>query len=307
MTARNHTYYDVSYLLTLPVHPAADFFPYYGTDGCEDDTKLTDLVKSIEARGILNPLAIWWDPDSTNPEDPAEMVAYLLDGRNRLAAADLAGVEEVPVIEIDGAVDDTDPLDYIIDQNLTRRNLTPAQRAVIAAKIANTAENQAMRAERRSAAASVGHARQSGQPYDMADLDTLKRTENATIERIAATIGADKGAVAAAIQLMDADTDEARATLIAAGAGKGSAESLKRAAKALKPVSELASVKMDDDADIAVALEMFTLLRSIKQKHDSGGGGRGLTLLPEQKQKEWTYLLSCINVPKVITLGGEEN
>ncbi len=63
----------------LPVHPAADLFPMLS------DAELVTLGADIKARGILNKIVIWNGPGTTE---------FLLDGRNRLAAAEKAGLLE---------------------------------------------------------------------------------------------------------------------------------------------------------------------------------------------------------------------
>jgi ParB-like chromosome segregation protein Spo0J len=52
----------------------------------------------------------------------------VLDGRHRLKACQLAGVEPRTV-----TVEGTDPLAYILGTNLARRNLSSGQRAVVMA------------------------------------------------------------------------------------------------------------------------------------------------------------------------------
>lgn len=59
----------------------------------------------------------------------------ILDGRNRFLAAQEAGVEP-RFAEFYTAFDD-EALDYVIRSNLHRRHLTPGQRAVVAARMAN--------------------------------------------------------------------------------------------------------------------------------------------------------------------------
>jgi hypothetical protein len=56
----------------------------------------------------------------------------LADGRNRLAACKIAGIEP-RLVEFTG----DDPLSYVVSLNLNRRHLDTSQRAVVAAKIAN--------------------------------------------------------------------------------------------------------------------------------------------------------------------------
>lgn len=90
-------------------HPAADIFPLMA------DAELEALTADIAASGLRQPIAL--DADGR-----------VVDGRNRLAACEAAGVE--PRFEtIDG-----DPLAYSISANVQRRNLTAGQKAIAAAE-----------------------------------------------------------------------------------------------------------------------------------------------------------------------------
>jgi ParB/Sulfiredoxin domain len=93
-----------------PIHPAADAFPMM------TDEELADLAEDIKANGLIHPIIT--DTDGV-----------LLDGRNRLKACYLAGVE--PRFEKFAG----DSLAYIVSANLARRNLTKGQQAMAMAMI----------------------------------------------------------------------------------------------------------------------------------------------------------------------------
>jgi hypothetical protein len=95
----------------LTVHPAADIFPMMSEE------ELQDLAEDIKANGLVHPLIV--DKDN-----------QLIDGRNRLAACKLAGIE--PRFE---QLNGRDPLAYIASANLKRRNLTKGQQAMALAMI----------------------------------------------------------------------------------------------------------------------------------------------------------------------------
>ncbi len=87
------------------------------------DDQEVDLIASIEANGIREPLILFKDPMGDD---------QLLDGRNRLASAIKVELEEVPVRFFVGTIEEAE--DLIIDLNEKRRHLLPVQRAYIADK-----------------------------------------------------------------------------------------------------------------------------------------------------------------------------
>lgn len=93
-------------LLNMPVHPFAARFPMLS------DVELKELADDIKAHGLHQALVL--DPEG-----------QLLDGRNRLAACNLAGV--APTLRTWGG----DPVDYILGANLHRRHLSQGQKAML--------------------------------------------------------------------------------------------------------------------------------------------------------------------------------
>jgi ParB-like chromosome segregation protein Spo0J len=91
-------------------HPVAALFPMLAAD------ELAELAEDIKARGLLH--AIVLDADGR-----------ILDGRNRLAACELAGVE--PTFT---SYEGDDPDGYALAVNIQRRNLTKGQMAMLAAR-----------------------------------------------------------------------------------------------------------------------------------------------------------------------------
>jgi ParB-like chromosome segregation protein Spo0J len=106
-----------------PAHPAAAMFPLLGGD------ELEALARDIEANGLREPVVTWAGTDGR---------VWLLDGRNRLRACRLAGVE--PRSQ---AYEGDDPVGYIVSANLCRRHLNDSQRAMLAAKLANLRQGRA--------------------------------------------------------------------------------------------------------------------------------------------------------------------
>lgn len=96
----------------IPVHPAAMLFPMmFGED-------LGNLADDIAANGLMEPIVIYH--------------GQILDGRNRLAACEMASVEP-RFIEVNGELPSATI--YVLSHNLHRRHLTTSQRAAIAAEI----------------------------------------------------------------------------------------------------------------------------------------------------------------------------
>lgn len=93
------------------VHPAADLFPLI--EGDEFDA----LVDDIAAHGQVHPIAL-------------DGEGRIVDGRNRARACERLGLAPVTVTH------EGDALAYAVSCNLHRRNLTDAQRAMIAARLA---------------------------------------------------------------------------------------------------------------------------------------------------------------------------
>lgn len=97
----------------MQVHPAADIFPML------DAPQLRVLADAIEESGLR--------------ESIKTLEGQILDGRNRLAACKLAGVEP----RFEEAKDVGDPVRYVVNLNLHRRHLSESQRAMAAARAAN--------------------------------------------------------------------------------------------------------------------------------------------------------------------------
>jgi hypothetical protein len=92
-------------------HPYADLFPMMTAQ------ELESLADDIKENGLRQPIVLYND--------------MVLDGRNRLAACERAGVE--PNYQ-DHKGDDASALALVVSLNVQRRDLTGAQRAIVAAK-----------------------------------------------------------------------------------------------------------------------------------------------------------------------------
>jgi ParB-like chromosome segregation protein Spo0J len=92
----------------LTVHPLAAIFPML------PDDELADLAEDIKANGLIHSIML----------DQAGKV--LVDGRNRLAACEIADVEP----HFERLPPGIEPADYIASVNLARRHMTAGQRAM---------------------------------------------------------------------------------------------------------------------------------------------------------------------------------
>lgn len=110
----------------LTFHPACLLFPPMSRE------ELRELADDIKERGLLNPIVL--------------LKHQVLDGRNRLAACELAGVEP-RFVQWDGK---GSPTEWVISQNLFRRHLTSSQRAVVAYQMLPLLEKEAKERQRHS-------------------------------------------------------------------------------------------------------------------------------------------------------------
>jgi hypothetical protein len=95
------------------VHPLAAIFPMLS------DEELADLAEDIKENGLLHPIV-------------RTVHGVIVDGRNRVVACDIAGVE--PEFE-DRIVNDDEARALIVSANLQRRNLSKGQQAMALAMI----------------------------------------------------------------------------------------------------------------------------------------------------------------------------
>ena len=98
----------------LPVFPPADVFPMMADD------ELQELAADIEENGLRDALVIAEIDGQT----------MLVDGRNRRAACDIAGVNPT-IRELNGE----DPTAFVLSANIHRRHMTKGQRAMAVAMI----------------------------------------------------------------------------------------------------------------------------------------------------------------------------
>ena len=118
--------------MTYTVHPAAELFPMMGGEA------LQALADDIREHGQREPVILYH--------------GAVLDGRNRLRACELAGVEPRFVTRTDAEVGD--PVKFVLSLNEKRRHMSPAQLMVLAVDV--NAVNEVLAAERHRQASAKG-------------------------------------------------------------------------------------------------------------------------------------------------------
>ena len=83
-----------------------------------DDDAMTETVESIRQMGVANPLIVRPDPDGGYE---------IISGHRRHHAAELAGLDTIPVIVRE--LDDDAAVIMMVDSNLQRENILPSERA----------------------------------------------------------------------------------------------------------------------------------------------------------------------------------
>ena len=99
--------------------PLSDLHPFEGHPfKVLDDELMEQTVESIKQIGVVSPLIVRPDPKGG---------FEILSGHRRLHAAQLAGLETVPVIVKE--MDDDAAIIFMVDSNLQRENILPSERA----------------------------------------------------------------------------------------------------------------------------------------------------------------------------------
>ena len=86
---------------------------------------LSELVSSIQDKGVLEPILVRRNPAKTDGSKAAALV--IISGERRFRAAMEAGLIEVPVIEMDVSAEEA--LEIALIENLQRKDLTPFEEA----------------------------------------------------------------------------------------------------------------------------------------------------------------------------------
>ena len=104
---------------TVQRMPLSELHPFEGHPfKVLDDDSMTETVESIRQRGVANPLIVRPDPDGGYE---------IISGHRRHHAAELAGLDAIPVIVRE--LDDDAAVIRMVDSNLQRENILPSERA----------------------------------------------------------------------------------------------------------------------------------------------------------------------------------
>lgn len=198
---------------SMPIHPAADLFPMLPA------SELQALADDIKANGQREPVVLW--------------EGSVLDGRNRLAACRLVGVE--PLTRTLDAC--PDPLAFVLSLNLRRRHLSTSQLAMVAGRVAAQIESGEISPgqegrSREIAARLVGGVEADSVKFAIA---TLKHG----IPELVDLVDQDKLAVSVAAKAARFDRDRQR-ELVAKGA-EAVREAVKAEVKPREPKSSTAT------------------------------------------------------------------
>ncbi|NBI66320.1 ParB/RepB/Spo0J family partition protein [Pseudoflavonifractor sp. 60] len=99
--------------------PLSELHPFEGHPfKVLDDDSMTETVESIRQMGVANPLIVRPDPDGGYE---------IISGHRRRHAAELAGLDTIPVIVRE--LDDDAAVIMMVDSNLQRENILPSERA----------------------------------------------------------------------------------------------------------------------------------------------------------------------------------
>jgi hypothetical protein len=99
----------------IKVHPAAAVFPRMS------DAEMRQLAEDIRDNGLQNPVTTWIDPHNN--------VEWVIDGRNRLDAMEMVGIDFRNHLN---RTDGNNIASRVIALNIKRRHLTAIERAALA-------------------------------------------------------------------------------------------------------------------------------------------------------------------------------
>lgn len=177
------------------LHPLCAIFPPLPTD------ELARLAADIRTNGLREPIALFEE--------------RVLDGQNRLAACAQAGVEPTYA----DLPPDTDVVGFVIAKNVSRRHLDLAQRAMIAARLANCLEGRPRKTASNEAVSQTRAAELTGVPRTA--VQRAARIIQKAIPALVDAVAGGRVPLAAAAKLSASPAAEQKERLEAILAGGG--------------------------------------------------------------------------------------
>lgn len=174
----------------------------------------TNLEKSIIKNGVISPLVLWH--------------GFLVDGHNRYSICKAHSIEEVPVKDID--VDSKDGvLEWILSNQLSRRNLNDHQRNVIALRY-----EEVIRERARTKQSAAGGDKKSDYARKIASDQMIKSDSISTRKELAQIAGTSEASVQRSKLILEQGTEEQKERAMHGGKGN----SVSAIAKEIKAESE---------------------------------------------------------------------
>ena len=267
-----------------PVHPVASMFPMIGDDELQqlaDDIKENgqheaivlapyhkDFVAILDSHGLSFTDDEWYRVCHKYPEIDAELEPdfVLIDGRNRMAACLLAGVEPIVTQEIPGntSCKDSDDPDWeqfvtawITSGNIRRRHLSKGQLAAIAVEIEKW---KAVEAKKRQ-----------GSRTDLADIpeklpECQKNRWNESAEQAGAMLGVSGRSVRDAKYVEQNDPETFEKVKAGEVAPSAAAKKIRDAAKPAPDPHELETL-MEESVQRKVAKDIGSNGREYMEKY----------------------------------------
>ena len=164
------------------IHPAADIVPMMG------DEDYQALVEDARQNGFLNPVKVTDE-------------GLLIDGRNRLCAS--IDIElDVPITRYNP----TDPVQYVVSENVKRRHLSTGQRAMIGLEIEKYYAKEA-KERQRAAGGDRGNQYTGGKVALVANLPQAAEENNKSRKKAADTVGVSERTIQTAKAVQTAAPD----------------------------------------------------------------------------------------------------
>lgn len=166
----------------VEIHPIAHIFPPM------NDAEFEEFKEDLLGNGLLEPIVLFED--------------MVLDGRNRYNACKEIGID-IYAVKWEGGMD---PVEYVVSKNIHRRQLTPAQRAVAAAKAIGYHAEQAKK--RQQAAGGDRKSEEYQKSVPAPGQEAVNTTRGESTEQAGKIFDVSGRSVARAMYILDYGTEE---------------------------------------------------------------------------------------------------